>query len=370
MGNNLNHVIGDFEGYFYTHQKNALIQGELPPAGGLHNVHLYKGELTNVQAIDFYKPEEHLNRDGLLLHNVTNIQLHPGAGLSLSEKKIYDFDQIVLKNVEVVNSWEVNDKTYGILKGQLVGKIKKLSSITAPTDPTKPIIPPPPIGGGINPNPIGGGWVPPIITGGGNNGCFTKIWDILKWLLLLLLLLLLLKQCKSCRNILEQDPMPVDVDSICMKKNESLLIEIERLKKIISEKDSLCEKRLEQEKIQNELNNLSSQIFFNGGTTDIRDYSADEINHIVEILNKYPSLNLEIQGFYNGSGNVANPNLDKDRANRVKQLMIDKGIDESRLSTVGLGNTKPLVPEDYLETDPNGNKYNRNMRVEIKIVKY
>jgi outer membrane protein OmpA-like peptidoglycan-associated protein len=152
--------------------------------------------------------------------------------------------------------------------------------------------------------------------------------------------------------------------------NDSLNREIQKLKETILLNEKLCEKRLEQEKLQNELDNLSSQIFFNGGTTEIRKYSVDEIDNIVAILKKSPSLKLEIQGFYNGTGNKTNQNLDMERANEVKKLMIQKGIEENRLTTVGLGNSKPLVPQDYYEKDPFGNRYNRNMRVEIKIVKY
>jgi outer membrane protein OmpA-like peptidoglycan-associated protein len=112
---------------------------------------------------------------------------------------------------------------------------------------------------------------------------------------------------------------------------------------------------------------LSSEIYFNGGTTNIRKYSEDEINKIVDILNKNPNLYLEIQGFYNGNNAT---DLDLMRADRVKELIIDKGINPERISTVGLGNTKPIVDEnEYLE-DPYGNTYNANMRVEIKIVKY
>jgi outer membrane protein OmpA-like peptidoglycan-associated protein len=365
---NLQYVMGDFEGYFFTLQKSPLTNNELSFTSGLHNVNLYKGELTSVKAIDFYKPEEHLNRDGLILHNVTNVQLYPGATSPLNEKRIYDFQQVVLKNVEVVNSWEHNDKTYGILKGKLVGKLDKLSSIPNIIDPSKPNIPPPPIGGITNPRPpIEGGnkWMPPILENSNNKGC-SWVWNLLKWLLLLLLIILLFRSCNSCNNIFTHD---INNDSLYIKLNDSLSNEILKLQRNIRDNDSICEKKLEQEKIQNELNNLSSQIFFYAGTTNIREYSMDEINHIVEILNKFPSLYLQIQGYYNG----ANPtpiNLDLDRANRVKQILIDEGIQDDRLSTIGLGNSKPIVSEDYLEQDPFGNKYNKNMRVELFIIRY
>ena len=117
MSGSLKYVSGNFEGNFFTYQKSVLSVGEKIPDGGLHNVHVYKGDLTEVNELEDFKPEEHLNRDGMLLHNVTNIQITPGVNSKEKEKKIYDFDQLVIKNVEVVNSWESDNKTYGILKG-------------------------------------------------------------------------------------------------------------------------------------------------------------------------------------------------------------------------------------------------------------
>lgn len=255
----LKYVSGNFVGNFYTHQKSALSIGEKIPEGGLHNVHIYKGELTEVNELDEFKPEDHLNRDGMLLHNVTNIQITPGINSTVKEKKIYDFDQLVLKNVEIVNSWEADNKTYGILKGELVGKIKKISSVPISHDNDSPI-PPPPIGGGpIQPPPIGGdntGWnkyVPPIITNNGNRGCFSTIWNILKWILLLLFILFLLKQClagdKNDGNEIE-DPCKNKIDSLIII-NDTLskkLIELENEKKVTDSLQNEIEKRRKRDK--------------------------------------------------------------------------------------------------------------------------
>ena len=378
MGSSLQYVSGDFVGNFYTHQKSVLSIGEKIPDGGLHNVHVYKGDLTAVIELDYFKPEEHLNRDGMLLHNVTNIQITPGINSSVKEKKIYDFEQLVLKNVVVENSWESNNKTYGILKGELVGKIKDNSAIPVSHDDNSPI-PPPPIGGGnIQPPPVGGdpiGWgkfIPPVITNNGNGGCFTSIWNVLKWILLLLLILFLLKQCKSCvgSDNTKDDDCVAKMDSL-IKITEKQQIQIDSLQHLIIESDSICDSKLEKERLQCEIDNISSEIYFNGGTTDIRKYSEDEINKIVTILNKYPSVSLQIQGFYNGIPDKKSiVNLDLKRANRVKELVVDKGVAPERISTVGLGNTKPIVDEDDMQEDAYGNPYNANMRVEIKIVKY
>jgi outer membrane protein OmpA-like peptidoglycan-associated protein len=370
MENMLHYVAGDFEGYFYTHQKTPLSQTEKTPSGGLHNVHLYKGELKNTKSIESYKPEEHLNRDGLFLHNITNVQLHPGIGSPITDKKIYDFDQIVLKNVEVINSWELNDKTYGILRGQLVGKIKKLSSLTPPPDPSQknPVIPPPPVGGGTNPAPppVGGGTnpaPPPIINGRNNKGCLSQIWYILKWLLLLLLIFFLYKACIKNNAY---DFCCTNAD-LYKGQNDSLKVIIDSLNREIRINDSII-KINEEERIQEEINNIAEQIYFYQGRDVIRDYSIFQLDNLISILKKYPDLTLDIYGHVNGSSDI--PDLDLKRAETVKNLLIDKGISQERLFTIGMGGTDPIDDvENKIGYDPWGNTYNRNMRVEIKIRK-
>jgi hypothetical protein len=373
MEKSLQYVSGDLEGYFYTNQKTILGHGEKTPANGLHAVHLYKGELNQVKKIDAYNPEEHLNRDGLLLNNVTNIQLHPGNESPLTEKMIYDFDQVVLKNVEVINSWELNDKTYGILKGQFVGKIKERSSADIPPIPTptpKPNPTPTPTPIPLpTPTPTPAPTPTPTPTQPGclgwlssQGGCLSKFWDILKWILLLLLIALLLKLCSNMNSAFKPDQN-------CQKIIDSLNREIKNLNEIIISKDSLCDYNLTRDTIQHELDNLSSQIFFYGNSTKIRSYSIDEIKKIVKILNEYPNLNLEIQGFINGS-NPVNLNLDINRANKVKELILEEGIDEARIYTIGMGNSHPIVDENDKERDPAGNEYNKNMRVEMKIKRF
>ncbi len=380
MDKSVKYVSGNFIGNFFTHQKSPLSIGEKIPDGELHHVHLYKGDLTEATSIDSFTPEEHLNREGMLLHNVTNVQIHPLDKIN-QEKKIYDFDQLVLKNVKVESSWEQNGKTYGILKGELVGKIKKASSVSF-SDNDNSVIPPPPIGGNtvipappiISDDSRWNKFIPPVITDSSKNGgCLSSIWNILKWLLLLFLILFLLKQCNGCGKNNENDSS----DNDCYVQTDSLTkvtkrqqSEIDSLKNLIIYRDSICSSNIERERLQCEIDNISSEIYFNGGTIDIRKYSEDEINKIVDILKKNPNVFLEIQGYYNGSGNPNIEDLDLKRANRVKELIIDKGIESDRISTVGLGNTNPIVDENEMQKDSYGNEYNANMRVEIKIVKY
>lgn len=373
MDNSVQYIAGNLTGYFYTHQKSPLSIGEKIPDSELHAVNLYKGSLTEAISVKSFKPEKHLNRAGMLLHNVTNVEIISSPGI---EHAIYAFDQLVLKNVKVDSSWEHNDKTYGILKGELIGKIKTRSKLSLAKDDER--IPPPPIGGGPDSTtpPIDGdnsGWnrfIPPIITERSQNGgCLSSIWSILKWLLLLLLILFLLKQCQSFTENKNDK-----IDYVCISKVDSLErltknqeVQIDSLTNLVFIGDSLCDSKIKRGRLQYEIDNLASKIFFFGNDTKIREYSENDIENIVRILKENPNVSIEIHGYHNGSSNTT---IDDDRAKRVREIFIEKGIPANLINAIGKGQSTSC-PEDVYEGKEIDDKgWNCNMRVEIKIVKY
>lgn len=171
-------VQGKFSGNYYTDQGSTLVDGQAMPGPEKHHVKLYRGELHDIVPLQDFNPKEHLNRDALFLYNVTNIQLNPGNRQYIQDKIVHDFEQVVIKDAKVKDSWEIDGKTYGILEGTFMGKIKQATA--APNPEPNPPEPAPPV-------------KPPFFPQA--DGCLSKIWNILKWLLLLLLLLLLLKKC-------------------------------------------------------------------------------------------------------------------------------------------------------------------------------
>ena len=142
--------------------------------------------------------------------------------------------------------------------------------------------------------------------------------------------------------------------------------------------DSLRQDRIREEKekkfnrkkerLQDEIDRLTSSIYFNGDKAEPRNNPEKEINNIAKLLIRYPELNLEIQGHYNGDTN--SNGLDLERANKIRDLILEKGIDPTRITSVGLGNTNPIDDDNSYSTDIYGNKHNSNMRVDIKITKY
>ena len=123
------------------------------------------------------------------------------------------------------------------------------------------------------------------------------------------------------------------------------------------------------ESIQVKLDTLSSNIFFWGGETRIKEYSEKDIDSIVNILNTYQTIRVEILGWHNTAKlNPGSENLDLRRANAVKDMLASKGISKDRMTTEGKGESK-IVPTDIYGKNEHGDLYNKNMRVDIKIVK-
>lgn len=386
MQKKVQYLSGDFEGYFYTNQKVTLSQSDHLPTDGAHKMVLYKGELKNIGIESEFDPQNVLSRDNVYLSNIGNIQLHNSLNKKVVfDKKIESFEYIVLDNIKIENSWELNDKTYGLLKATLRGKLQTISSVDIPDDPA-PYSPPPPIDPGnttvkpvnpvpptptprpipIPPTPPS----PPPAPGGSDEGCWKWFWKILLWLMILFFIIFLFKQCNYLNDWI--------ADNKCCDDRERLLIENNKLRTNIDSlrvrhKRENNENRIKwkRESIQEELNRQVNSIYFKGNSTEPRTDPEFVIMQIVKIMKAYPIIELEIQGRQNA--NVNKDRIDLARANVIRNLILDKGIDPSRISAVGLGSSNVDRNDKYDSAyDTNGKlfKYNSNMRVDIKITKY
>ncbi len=89
-----------------------------------------------------------------------------------------------------------------------------------------------------------------------------------------------------------------------------------------------------------------------------------ELNHLVAVMKAYPRLVIELQGHTDDQGHsYGNLVLSEQRVEAVKAHVVGQGIDPKRVSTVGFGESRPLVPNI---TEENRQK---NRRVEVKVVK-
>jgi OmpA-OmpF porin, OOP family len=105
---------------------------------------------------------------------------------------------------------------------------------------------------------------------------------------------------------------------------------------------------------------VTHAINFATGSAEITLSSAGEINRIAGILRDNPALRFEIGGHTDNVGSPAqNLELSRHRAEAVKTALVNAGIEASRLTTKGYGDTVPLSPNTTAEGRAN------NRRVEF-----
>ncbi len=102
-------------------------------------------------------------------------------------------------------------------------------------------------------------------------------------------------------------------------------------------------------------------IYFDTGSDGIRQESAPTLKEIGTMLKEHADLKLMIEGHTDNVGSPeSNQALSEKRAAAVRQYLIDNyQIDDTRLEAKGLGQTKPVGPDDTAE----GRQQNR--RVEL-----
>ncbi len=90
-----------------------------------------------------------------------------------------------------------------------------------------------------------------------------------------------------------------------------------------------------------------------------------DLNYVVEVMQTYPTLIIELQGHTDNQGNgYANLILSEQRVEVVKQYLVEKGIAAERISTFGHGENRPRVPNNSEEN------MQKNRRVEVKVLQY
>jgi outer membrane protein OmpA-like peptidoglycan-associated protein len=92
---------------------------------------------------------------------------------------------------------------------------------------------------------------------------------------------------------------------------------------------------------------ITQQIHFEFDKDVIRKESYPILDAVAEVLQKYPSMRIEVQGHTDNKGAAAyNLKLSDRRAASVRKYLIGKGVASERLVSRGYGLTRPLVPND------------------------
>ena len=112
------------------------------------------------------------------------------------------------------------------------------------------------------------------------------------------------------------------------------------------------------------LNAYAKTILFNSGKASFKKETFAVLQSITSILKEYPTSVFSIEGHTDSDGkDASNQKLSEDRAGAVKSYLLENGIDSSRLSSVGYGESKPI------DTNKTAKGKANNRRVEVKLVK-
>jgi len=118
-------------------------------------------------------------------------------------------------------------------------------------------------------------------------------------------------------------------------------------------------------RVQAELDRLlaSGRIEFETNSDRLRPEATPLLDGIVEQLASAPELEVEVEGHTDGRGDPAsNRRLSLRRAEAVKAYLAGRGIDPTRVHTVGSGSTRPILRANT----PEANQLNR--RIEFRVV--
>lgn len=142
-------------------------------------------------------------------------------------------------------------------------------------------------------------------------------------------------------------------------KDKLLNVEIEKIRQELNTRvESLLNDDTAEEKIVR-LHNVN----FEFASANLTSTSVHELDHLAEIMNNYPDIEIEVSGHTDNVGEPeSNMELSQSRADAVRNYLVDNGIGEDRVRAVGYGESRPI---DTNETEA-GRAENR--RTEFKIL--
>jgi OmpA-OmpF porin, OOP family len=176
-----------------------------------------------------------------------------------------------------------------------------------------------------------------------------------KWLLLipLLALLLLLPRLRSCSapSMPQMATITLPCGTVLSVEEGSFNYTLANF--LLKGSDSDVPKRI-----------VFDHLNFDSATTQLTPESNPTVRDLIAILKCYPNTQVLLEGHTDNTGDPdANKKLSMDRANAIKDLLVQGGVDPSRISTDGWGQEKPIAPN---ETDEGRAK---NRRTELIVTK-
>lgn len=109
---------------------------------------------------------------------------------------------------------------------------------------------------------------------------------------------------------------------------------------------------------------MKGDILFDTGKDVLKDDAVARLTEVGNILAKYSDDRVRIEGHTDSVGNDAsNQALSQRRADTVKQVLLSRGVKETQISAIGLGESKPVADNKTAA----GKAQNRRVELHIDV---
>ena len=103
-------------------------------------------------------------------------------------------------------------------------------------------------------------------------------------------------------------------------------------------------------------------IYFNQDSNELTEDAKEKLDRVIEIIIKNPKAEITLNGYTDSIGPPSyNKFVSESRANMVKTYLTGKGIDPSKIQTMGHGAQKFLASNKTKE----GRRFNRRVEIEL-----
>jgi outer membrane protein OmpA-like peptidoglycan-associated protein len=91
-------------------------------------------------------------------------------------------------------------------------------------------------------------------------------------------------------------------------------------------------------------------VFFASGSAELLPASVEELQRLLRLLRENPDMRIQINGHTDDIGEEKdNQVLSEQRAKAVRDYLAAQGVDTSRLTYRGFGESMPIAPNDSAE---------------------
>ena len=108
---------------------------------------------------------------------------------------------------------------------------------------------------------------------------------------------------------------------------------------------------------------LKNDVLFDFNSSALRPESRSPLSDIAEVFARYPEQTISVEGHTDSVGSDSyNQRLSEQRADRVRDFLVDRGVSSSRIRAIGYGETRPKASN----SDAEGRQLNRRVEIHVK----